>query len=81
MSKIVENAGITRSSLYRHLPPRPVVTQTAQDIRFVIGASDFSSGARGQWSEGVCTVPAHYICSCKRLLTLTSVDIFQKYVT
>lgn len=41
MSKIVENAGITRSSLYRHLPPRPVVTQTAQDIRFVIGASDF----------------------------------------
>lgn len=37
MSKIVENAGITRSSLYRHLPPRPVVTQTAQDIRFVIG--------------------------------------------
>ena len=32
MSKIVEKTGITRSSLYRHLPPRPVETHTAADI-------------------------------------------------
>lgn len=32
MSKIVEKTGIARSSLYRHLPPRPVETYTAVDI-------------------------------------------------
>lgn len=32
MSKIVEKTGITRSSLYRHLPPRLVETHIAVDI-------------------------------------------------
>ena len=32
MSKIVEKTGITHTSLYRHLPPRPVDTRTAADI-------------------------------------------------
>ena len=32
MSKIVEKTGITRSSHYRHLPPRPVETHTAENI-------------------------------------------------
>lgn len=32
MREIVEKTGITRSSLYRHLPPRPVDTHTAEDI-------------------------------------------------
>lgn len=29
---LLEKTGITRSSLYRHLPPRPVETHTAVDI-------------------------------------------------
>ena len=32
MSKIVEKTGITHTSHYRHLPPRPVDTRTAADI-------------------------------------------------
>ena len=32
MGKIVEKTGISRSSLYRHLPPRPVETLTVADI-------------------------------------------------
>ena len=32
MSKNVEKTGITRPSPYRHLPPRPVQTHTANDI-------------------------------------------------
>ncbi|MCQ9165472.1 helix-turn-helix domain-containing protein [Arthrobacter sp. STN4] len=31
ISQIVEKIGITRSSLYRHLPPRPPETLTAED--------------------------------------------------
>lgn len=33
ISQIVEKTGITRSSLYRHLPPRPPETLTAEDER------------------------------------------------
>jgi len=43
MSKIVEKTGITRSSLYRHLPPRPVETHTAEAPRAQVPA----------WREGL----------------------------
>ena len=32
MREIVEETGIARTSLYRHLPPRPVDTHTAEDV-------------------------------------------------
>ena len=32
ISEIVEKTGITRSSLYRHLPPRAVLSTTIEDL-------------------------------------------------
>ena len=46
MSKIVEKTGITRSTLYRHLPPRPVESHTAEDV-----TEDRTAASRGVAGE------------------------------